>query len=69
MIRRYNITMDDQLHDSALRHAKAEYYSDFSGLLTQLVRAELKKNATPRTLGAAGEVSEQMSKPRRQKSK
>ena len=61
--------MDDQLHDSALRHAKAEYYSDFSGLLTLLVRAELKKNATPRTLGAAKQAPEQVGKPRASKAK
>lgn len=69
MIRRYNITMDDTLHDSAVRHAKAEYYSDFSGLLTQLVRTELKKNASPRTMGVVEQTSERVSKPRASKSK
>ena len=69
MIRRYNITMDADLHDSALRHAKAEYYSDFSGLLTQLVRTELKKNASPRTMGVVEPASERVIKPRASKSK
>lgn len=47
MISRYNITMDTRLHDAGMAHAKDAHYTDFSGLLSILLRAELSQYGSP----------------------
>ena len=47
MISRYNITMDTRLHDAGMAHAKNTHYTDFSGLLSILLRAELSQHSRP----------------------
>jgi hypothetical protein len=45
---RVNMSIDPELHRRVLFHAKNVHYTDFSGLVTKLLVAELRDNNWPR---------------------
>jgi hypothetical protein len=44
---RVNITIDHELHRKAIFQAENVHYTDFSGLVTQLLVADLRENGWP----------------------
>jgi len=43
MVHRVNITIDKSLHAAAKLHAVEAHYTDFSGLVTKLIVADMKQ--------------------------
>ncbi len=49
-LRRINITLDGELHDLSVAHAREVHRTNFSQLVTKLLVEELKRPASPITL-------------------
>ena len=43
MKRKANLTIDSELHDRALVHAKRVHFTDFSGYVTKLIVADINR--------------------------